>query len=283
MPRTHQVCVAPARHSLARLPDGLEDEAHRLLRLVPVREVTAVGEPVQRGVGEELQRSGRLARQRHPVVATPADRDAPDHDPTGAPSCLGPCTSASNCLVEAGRSGEVPQLLQHQVRGEPPRLRRELQQQCGAADRSCWSARAAAAAVASPRRSTARPSRRRSSPGDPTRSRRGSSATTSPRWPRRAISSTMRAPIELPTTSTAPRPCSVMNCLDGIGQGGDGDFTRQRWALAEAREIDCDHRALAGQRRDDEVPVVQVGDAVHEQQRLAGSGSVGSASPSVTR
>ena len=40
----------------------------------------------------------------------------------------------------------------------------------------------------------------------------GSSETTVPRCPRRAISSTIRAPIELPTTSTPARPSATIHC-----------------------------------------------------------------------
>ena len=105
-----------------------------------------------------------------------------------------------------------------------------------------------------------------------TRSRRDSSATTAP---------PMTAARHLQHHAGAHRTADHVDVvetlfgdelLDGVGQSGDGDLTRQRWALAEAGQVDGDHRALAGQRGDDEVPVVQVGDAVHEQQWPAGSG-----------
>jgi len=54
----------------------------------------------------------------------------------------------------------------------------------------------------------------------------------------------------------------------GIGEGRDGDLTGHRWALPKAGQVDGDHRAFTGQCGDDEVPIVQVGDAVDEQERL---------------
>jgi len=76
-----------------------------------------------------------------------------------------------------------------------------------------------------------------------------------------------------PRHRTCLRPCCWVDAaeisfrdvvLDRVGEGGNGDLTGQRRALAQAGKVDGEHRAFAGQRGDYQVSVVQVGDTVNE-------------------
>ena len=68
----------------------VENQPHRLLRGVPVREVAAAFEPLQARIGKEGQCPLGLIRKTHPVVASPADDERCFDAAAGAPFCSSP-------------------------------------------------------------------------------------------------------------------------------------------------------------------------------------------------
>ena len=104
-----------------------QNQVGGLLRLVPVREVTAVAKPVQGGVRKQLLSVGRFAGRRDAVVAPPADDHLAVRGAGLRPLLFGSMHQGLQRSIKARSLREAAKLLQDQVRREAPRLGGELQ------------------------------------------------------------------------------------------------------------------------------------------------------------
>lgn len=104
----------------------------------------------------------------------------------------------------------------------------------------------------------------------------GSSATALPARPRRTSSSTIRAPIELPTMSTRSTPWLVEERLHRAGERVDGVLAGQRRGRAEARQVHRQDIPVGGEDVDHRVPgAVAASQSVDQQQRVASASAYG--------
>ena len=167
-------------------------------------------------------------------------------------------------------TGEFAQLLQHQVGGQPPRLRRELQQQRGAPDRARGQGRQQGLDAPDQR------DRRDHGRSEQLHLAVGPEAAGVERDDVAAMSSAgqLQGHPGAHRTSDHVDPAKTLfgdELLDGVGQRRDGHLTAERGCRrnrAGRRRRPC----APGRATERRIPVVQVGDAVHQQEWLAGAG-----------